>query len=335
MNCRSGFLIAALLLSSAISPSQTPALKFVKKIGVGWGIDKWGWMGFVAFSPDGTKIASDAATAADDVSGNLTIWSFPEGHLLKRVPGKPEGISTDWKYYATAHGVGEMETGKPLISEADNVYPTLAFSPDSRYVAESIPSKHAHMGAIRIVELDSHKEVNAFGRRGAFSIAISPDGMTLASGYWDVVTLWNMLTGERLAVFHGFEGYVESLAFSKDGKLLATGTDAGGFQIWDVQHQSRLHSLNPVGTYYGHVSEPAFSPDGQLVAVGVYGSGTVYLIDAKAGKVLDQKKVSDLGCGSVAFSADGHYLITPSTGGLITWPYDIGGTIRVFEVRAP
>jgi len=48
--------------------------------------------------------------------------------------------------------------------------------------------------------------------------------------------------------------------------------------------------------------------------------------------VLDHKKISDLGCGSVAFSPDGRYLITPSTGGLIKWPYDRGGTIRVFKV---
>jgi WD40 repeat protein len=70
----------------------------------------------------------------------------------------------------------------------------------------------------------------------------------------------------------------------------------------------------------------------RLVAVGIYGTGTAWLIDVSSGKILDRQKVSDLGCGSVAFSPDGRYLITPSTGGLITWPYDVGGTIRVFKV---
>lgn len=78
----------------------------------------------------------------------------------------------------------------------------------------------------------------------------------------------------------------------------------------------------------------AFNPDGSLVAVGVYGSGTVWLVATKTGKVLDHRKVSDLGCGSVAFSPDGRFLITPSTGGIVTWPYDRGGTIRVFRVTS-
>jgi hypothetical protein len=59
------------------------------------------------------------------------------------------------------------------------------------------------------------------------------------------------------------------------------------------------------------------------------------LIDVVKGKIIDQQKVSDIGCGSVAFSPDGRFLITPSTGGLIKWPYDKGGTIRIFRVNAP
>lgn len=71
------------------------------------------------------------------------------------------------------------------------------------------------------------------------------------------------------------------------------------------------------------------------MAVGVYGTGTAWLIDVGSGKIIDRQKVSDIGCGSVAFSPDGRYLITPSTGGLIKWPYDNGGTIRVFSVSIP
>ena len=48
------------------------------------------------------------------------------------------------------------------------------------------------------MELTSDKQVNAFGKYSAFSLAISPDGKTLASGHWDEVVLWNMNIGAEV-----------------------------------------------------------------------------------------------------------------------------------------
>ncbi len=325
MSCRNTIFIALALLMPRIADSESHALRFVREIGVGWQ-QKSGWMSFVSFSADGTRVASDASSAPDDVSGDLTLWSFPGGRLIRKVPARPTAISRDWKYYASYNGVGELETGKPVITLPNGTYAVYAFTPDSRYVAESAASH------IRIVELSSGKPVTAFGAHHAFSLAISPDGVTLAAGYWNVVTLWNLQTGKWEAALAGFGRYVEGLAFSKDGTLLAGGTDSGGLQIWDVRRRVMLQSLQFEG---GDVSAPAFSPDGRLVAAGTYCTGSVWLVDTGAGKILDHQTVSDLGCGSVAFSPDGRFLITPSTGGLIKWPYDRGGTIRVFEVISP
>jgi hypothetical protein len=146
-------LVAGLLLHSVHSVAQgQEVLQFVKKIGVGWRADKWGWMSFVSFSPDGTMVASDGPTTPDDVSESLTLWSFPEGRLIKQLPAKPTAISSDWKYYATYSGITELETGKPLISLEKDAGAGYAFSPDSRYVAESGTSRNH---AIRILELPS------------------------------------------------------------------------------------------------------------------------------------------------------------------------------------
>lgn len=334
MNARLRLLLLLLsLFFPEICRSQGHTLEFVKQIGVGWKMDKFGgWMSFVSFSLDGNMVAADGAATPDDVSGNLTMWSFPEGKLIRQVPVHPTALSSDWKYYATYHGVGELATGKPLTSLGNNVYGVHAFSPDSRYVAESSSRHDEGASSIRVLELGSSKQVSAFGNRTAFSLAISSDDSTLAAGYWNTVVLWNLVTGERLATLRGFNRYVIGLSFSKDGSFLAGSTDSGGLQIWDAHRYTRVHSIQIEG---GDVSEPKFSPDGRFVAVGVYGTGTAYLFDVATGKMLDKQKVSDLGCGSVAFSQDGTFLITPSTGGLIKWPYDRGGTIRVFRVTAP
>jgi WD40 repeat protein len=213
-----------------------------------------------------------------------------------------------------------------VISLPKNAYAGYALSPDSHYVAETRTSG-AH--AVRVLELPSGRLVSAFGKHRTSDVAMSPDGQTLAAGYWDLVMLWRLSTGERLAVLRGFKRWAGSLRFSPDGKLLAGGTDVGGIQIWDVASRSRILSLD----IEGPVSGLPFSPDHRLVAAGTYGTGTAWLIDVSGGKIIDHQKVSDMGCGSVAFSPDGRFLITPSTGGLVTWPYDRGGTIRIFSVN--
>ncbi len=335
-------LLGALMPCCVVAPSYGQAvqpssesthrfLRFVKEIGVGWKTEKFGWMGFVSFSPDGSMVASDGATAPDDVSGNLSLWSFPEGRLINQVPSRPSAISGDWKYYATFHGVNAIETGRTLISLGNNAYAMHAFSPDSHYVAESFRAKSTHDARIRVMELPSGKQVSAFGKREAFSMAISPNGRTLASGHWKVVKLWDAFSGKRIEVLHGFDRYVQGLSFSPDGTLLAAGNDFGKVQIWDLIHRKMVYSIDVGG---GEVSQPAFSPDGRFVAVGIYGTGTVWLIDVASGNNVDSYRVSDLGCGAVAFSPDGRFIITPSTGGLIKWPYDRGGTIRAFEIGA-
>jgi WD40 repeat protein len=325
------FSAIAICLTTPSTLCQKPSLEPLKPIGTGWNTDKWSWMSFVAFNSEGNRVASDGATTAKDVSGELSFWTFPEGRFVRKLPVRPTAISDDFKFYASFRSLGDVTTGRTLLSLDEDTYATFAFSPDSHYVAESVWRNAPRGAKIRVLELPTLKPVSAFSRSSTQSMAISPDGVTLASGHWDAVVLWNIRSGKPVGMLNGFGRYVRGLAFSKDGSLLAAGTDTGGLQVWDVRHLQRISSVEIGG---GDVSYPAFNPDGTLVAVGIYGTGTVWLIATKTGEVLDHRQVSGLGCGSVAFSPDGRYLITPSTGGLVTWPYDRGGTIRVFRINS-
>jgi WD40 repeat protein len=330
MNRRVRVLPLFVLIIAAVAHGQKASLTPVKSIGVGRDTDKWGWMSYVAFSPDGKQIASDGPTDPQDVSGNLSIWSFPEGQLIRKIAGGPATLSEDWQYSIGSDGLSDVLTGKPPISLGDDKSAIFAISPASRLLAES-SDKYPQASRIRVLTLPDMKRVSAFGKYSPQTFAISPDETTLAAGYWDEVILWDISNGKKVAALRGFGRYVRSLSFSKDGTYLGAGTDTGDVEVWDVQSRSRVSAAH-LG--WQMASQPAFSPNGKMVAVGLYGSGTVFLLDLHSGKVLDQKKVSDLGCGSVAFSPDGKFLITPSTGGIVKWPYDRGGTVRVFRVNS-
>ena len=325
---RAAFFLLITLIQLGISRADGQTLKFEKRIGVPWKKDQWGWMSFVAFSPDGKQVASDNLSLPN--SHSLSIWSFPDGKVIRSLPIAPNVISDDWKYFVDERGVGEMESGKLLITPVSSGYRGFVLSRDNHLVAESSPTKR-RKPAIRIVELSTGRQVGAFGTNAVSGLAFSPDGETLATGYLDVVILRDVHTGERKSVLRGFGRYAGTLAFSPDGTILAAATDVGELQLWSMRDFTRLHSIE----VEGYPSDLKFSPDGKLVAVGTYGTGTAWLIDVTSGRIVDHQRVSDMGCGSVAFSPDGQFLITPSTGGLITWPYDRGGTIRVFRVERP
>jgi WD40 repeat protein len=326
MSCRfltnvSSLLITLSLIGVPIT-ADAQKLHFVRAIGEPWQEGQWNWMGYVAFNADGKSII------ADGVGDGGGIWSFPEGTQLRQLAFRPFGNSPDFRYYAWGKGYGEVETGKVLFSFPNDEYGVVTFSLDGRLVARSVAGA-ARGAAIEILQLGTGAVVSQFSNHGGFSLSISPDNRVLASGHWDLVQLWDIATGHRLRALRGMNRYIESLGFSPDGTRLAAGSDFGNVQLWDVSTGARVCSVKLPG---GYVSSPAFSPDGALVAIGVYGTGTVWLLEAKTCKVIDQSKISDLGCGAAAFSPDGRFLIVPSTGGLIRWPRDYGGTIRVFEL---
>jgi WD40 repeat protein len=119
------------------------------------------------------------------------------------------------------------------------------------------------------------------------------------------VRLWDATTGEERQKLEGHDGGVMAVAFSADGKTVASGSEDKTVMLWDAATGEERHKLE------GHddwVTVVAFSADGKTVASGSEDK-TVRLWDAATGEE-KQKHETSRSANRITFSNDGRYLET-------------------------
>ncbi len=165
------------------------------------------------------------------------------------------------------------------------------------------------------------------GKGEISGIAYSPDGTRLAVAGTIGIWLYDTATYQEMDLLTGHTNYVGSVAFSPNGRTLASGSWDGAVILWDVTTGEHKHTLTGHTNY---VDSIAFSPDGNTLASGSW-DGAVILWDAMTG---DRKStltghtagVSNPGA-SVAFSPDGHTLASRGWDGayiVILWDVTTG-----------
>ena len=147
---------------------------------------------------------------------------------------------------------------------------------------------------------------------GDRAVAFSPNGQHLAVASGIGVWIYDVAIFRELALL-AHTDQVTSIAFSRDGTMLASGAGDDTVKLWNVDTGQNIATF-----YTGPVASVAFSPDGKTLASG-FGAwdSTVKLWDVTTGRTIVTLEGHRGLVASVAFSPDGTMLASGSEDGTI------------------
>jgi len=302
----------------------------------------------VAFSPDGLSIASggdgylakvwDAQTGdstaefrdhEDPKGGNVPVFCLawhPDGH---RIASSSVDTVRVW----------DARTGVQDFSLACKSQNPVAFSPDGRYLVTGDGT-----GAVQVWDGKTGEELGTLDihRQSIGGLVFSRDGDLLASAGRDgTVKVWDAkrldkqdLDGKPKPRIPPIQARVPgpgvNIAFSPDGRRLATGGEKNTVIIWDVQTGDEILPL--WGEHSGEVYAVAFSPldDGRLIATAGEDSA-VKIWDSHSGTLIRSFRGHTALVSSLSFSPDGCRLVSGSRDKTVK----IWDMTQLSEVREP
>lgn len=278
----------------------------------------------IKFSPNGRLLASasdDNTIKIWDVksgrekrtlvghSNYVTCLSFsPDGNRL--VSGSEDNTVRVWDVYGNNAERIKLEAGDEMI--------TTCFSLDGSYIA----SASFLDGIISIYDAYTGKTVHSFnGDSFINNICLHPtDKRTLATSADSIIKIWNMEDGSLLHTLSGHHRNIHYIAFSQNGKYMASASSDKTIMLWDA-HTYKL--LRILAGHMDEINHLAFSNDCNYIA-SASNDKTIKVWNAKTGKCEMILSGHNDGVKVVSFSPNNKLLASASD----------GNTIKIWDVES-
>jgi WD40 repeat protein len=181
------------------------------------------------------NLSSDEVVKTVDVNDNTRLWAETTPN---RVAFSPDGKMVAVAAYGRAVHLLDASTGEEIRQLRGHELPiaSLAFSPDGKYVAACVSEDRAREGS---------------------SPSIEELLRTLS------IRVWDAATGKEVLLINGVPESFRSVAYSPDGRLLASGSEYGTIRLWELSTGKEVLQLRDDDAT---VNAVAFSPDAQSVA---------------------------------------------------------------------
>jgi WD40 repeat protein/serine/threonine protein kinase len=290
----------------------------------------------MAYSFDGARIATGGA------EGTVRLWDATSGEELMTLRGHTDSVggiafSPDGTRVASASNdatinLWDLSIGQetPTLAGHTKHVTSLACSRDGEWVVSGSDDK-----TIKVWDLANRRELMSIEKDVGIvmSVATSTDGQQIASvgkRKDAAVLLWDATTGQEIRALTGNTVglSVLAVAFSPDGRQIASGGDDKIVKLWDVATGREIFTLQ------GHtkrVESVAFSPDGRQIASGSNDS-SIKQWDAITGQETMNLVTRSGGVASVAYSANGKRIVAGMGGGVIkVWDAGSGAELMTFR----